>query len=74
MAFKLEKDSDVPDDLVKLDDSYAILQLKKKSAATRAQFENERETFIAAMLAAKQTDALNGTLRGSRKAAKSKRS
>jgi len=71
MAFKLEKDGDVPDDLVKLDDGYAILQLKEKNAATKSQFENERETFIAAMLAAKQADALNGYVARLREAAKS---
>mgnify|MGYP003693588451 CR=1 FL=1 len=60
IAFVSEKDGDVPDDLVKLDDGYAVMQLKEKSAASREQFENERETFVAAMLAAKQADALNG--------------
>jgi len=71
MAFKLEKDGDVPDDLVKLDDGYAILQLKEKNVASKSQFENERETFIAAMLAAKQADALNGYVARLREAAKS---
>ena len=71
MAFKLEKDGDVPDDLVKLDDGYAIIQLKEKNAATKPQFENERDTFIAAMLAAKQADALNGYVARLKEAAKS---
>ena len=35
IAFKLEKDGDVPDDLIKLDDGYAVMQLKEKSGATR---------------------------------------
>jgi peptidyl-prolyl cis-trans isomerase D len=60
IAFRLEKDGDVPDDLIKLEDGYAVMQLKEKSAASREQFESERETFVAAMLAAKQADALNG--------------
>src|SRR5258708_5772473 len=71
MAFKLEKDGDVPDDLVKLDDGYAVVQLKEKSAAAKAQFENERDTFVAAMLAAKQADALNAYVARLRDAAKS---
>jgi peptidyl-prolyl cis-trans isomerase D len=60
IAFKLDKEGDTPDDLVKLDDGYAVLQLKEKSAATRDQFETEHDTFVSAMLAAKQSDALNG--------------
>ena len=71
IAFRLEKDGDVPDDLVKLDDGYAVLQLKEKSGASREQFESERETFVAAMLAAKQADALNGYVLRLREAAKS---
>jgi peptidyl-prolyl cis-trans isomerase D len=71
IAFKLEKDGDAPDDLIKLDDGYAVMQLKEKSPAARDQFETERETFVAAMLAAKQADALNGYLLRLREAAKS---
>ena len=71
MAFKLEKDGDAPDDLIKLDDGYAVMQLKEKSPASRDQFESERETFVAAMLAAKQSDALNGYMLRLREAAKS---
>jgi len=60
MVFKLEKDGDMPDDLVKLEDGYAVVQLKEKNAATREQFDTERETFVASLLAGKQFDALNG--------------
>jgi peptidyl-prolyl cis-trans isomerase D len=70
IAFRLEKDGDVPDDLIKLEDGYAVLQLKEKSSASREQFESERETFVAAMLAAKQADALNGYVLRLREAAK----
>jgi peptidyl-prolyl cis-trans isomerase D len=70
IAFRLEKDGDVSDDLIKLEDGYAVLQLKEKSSATREQFESERETFVAAMLAAKQADALNGYVLRLREAAK----
>jgi peptidyl-prolyl cis-trans isomerase D len=71
IAFKLEKDGDAPDDLIKLEDGYAVMQLKEKSPASRDQFETERETFVAAMLAAKQADALNGYMLRLREAAKS---
>jgi peptidyl-prolyl cis-trans isomerase D len=71
IAFRLQKDGDVPDDLIKLDDGYAVMQLKEKSDASREQFESERDTFVAAMLAAKQADALNGYVLRLREAAKS---
>jgi len=71
IAFRLEKDGDVPDDLVKLEDGYAVMQLKEKSDASRDQFESERDTFAAAMLAAKQADALNGYVLRLRESARS---
>jgi peptidyl-prolyl cis-trans isomerase D len=71
MAFKLEKDGDVPDDLVKLEDGYAILQLKEKNPATRQAFDNDRESFVSTLLAAKQADALNGYVARLKEAAKS---
>ena len=71
IAFRLEKDGDVHEDLIKLDDGYAVMQLKEKSPASLEQFEKERDTFVAAMLAAKQADALNGYLLRLKEAAKS---
>jgi peptidyl-prolyl cis-trans isomerase D len=71
VAFKLEKDGDTPDDLIKLDDGYAVVQLKEKNAATKEQFETERETFVASLLAGKQYDALNGYMLRLKEAAKS---
>lgn len=59
IAFALAKEGDLPDDLVKLDDGYAVMQLKEKTAATREQFDKDRETYMAALLAAKQAEALN---------------
>jgi peptidyl-prolyl cis-trans isomerase D len=47
------------------------MQLKEKSPASREQFEKERETFVAAMLAAKQADALHGYVLRLKEAAKS---
>jgi peptidyl-prolyl cis-trans isomerase D len=60
IAFRLAKDGDTPNDLVKLEDGYAVLQLKEKSMATREQFDKDRDGFVAQLLAGKQTDALNG--------------
>jgi peptidyl-prolyl cis-trans isomerase D len=71
IVFKLEKDGDTPDDLVKLDDGYAVVQLKEKNPATREQFETERETFVASLLAGKQFDALNGYILRLQEAARS---
>jgi len=71
MVFKLEKDGDLPDDLVKLDDGYAVVQLKEKNAATKEQFETERDTFVASLLAGKQFDALNGYILRLKEAARS---
>jgi peptidyl-prolyl cis-trans isomerase D len=70
IAFKLAKEGDFADDLIKLDDGYAVMQLKEKSPASRDQFESERDTFVASMLAAKQADALSGYLMRLKEAAK----
>jgi peptidyl-prolyl cis-trans isomerase D len=60
MAMRLEKDGDTPDDLIKLEDGYAVIQLKDKSQATKEQFEKEKDWFVEQMLMAKQADELNG--------------
>lgn len=70
LAFKLEKPGDLADDLVRLDDGYAILELKEKTPATREQFDKERDSFIAAMTMAKQNDALATYIARLRDAAK----
>jgi peptidyl-prolyl cis-trans isomerase D len=60
MAMRLEKDGDTPDDLVRLEDGYAVIQLKDKSEATHEQFTKEKDWFVEQMLMAKQADELNG--------------
>jgi peptidyl-prolyl cis-trans isomerase D len=60
MAFKLDKDGDTPDDLVRLEDGYAVIQLKDKSEPSKEQFDKEKDWFFQQMLMAKQTDELNG--------------
>jgi len=71
IAFRLQNDGDLADDLVKLDDGYALIQLKEKTLATRDQFDKDRDTFIPAMISAKQGDALAGYVSRLRDAARS---
>lgn len=56
--FALKKAGDVPDDIVSLENGYAVFQLKEKTPATREQFDKERDYYIDAIEAAKQNDAL----------------
>jgi len=58
MAFALAKAGDVPADLVKLTDGYAIIQLKDRKPATREEFDKNRDAYISHMLEAKQDDLL----------------
>jgi peptidyl-prolyl cis-trans isomerase D len=57
-AFALKKAGDVPDDIVPLENGYAVFQLKEKTPATREQFDKERDYYIEAIQAAKRQDAL----------------
>lgn len=70
-AFQLEKVGDLADDLIRLDDGYAIMQLTEKSEASREAFEEEREIFMSSLLAMKQAEALNSYIERLRDAAKS---
>ena len=67
---KLSKDGDLPDDLLKLEDGWAIVQLKERSPATREQFDKDRDTYVQGMLSAKQADALDAYVARLRDAAK----
>jgi len=59
LAFQLEKEGDLPDDLVRLEDGYAIFKLKERKKPTQEEFESERDVFEASLLAMKQAEALN---------------
>lgn len=59
LVFQLEKEGDLPDDLVRLQDGYAILKLKDRTKPTEEEFESERDVFQASLLAMKQAEALN---------------
>ena len=63
LAFKLEKAGDVPDDILPLDNGYAVIQLKEKTPATKEAWEKDREFYMSAMRVAKQNDALTGYMR-----------
>ena len=47
LAFKLNKPGEVAGDLVRLQDGYAIVVLKEKKAATREDFDKDRDGFVA---------------------------
>ncbi len=59
LVFQLEKEGDLPDDLIRLEDGYAILKLKERTKPTLEDFESERDVFEASLLAMKQAEALN---------------
>ncbi|MEO7331607.1 MAG: peptidylprolyl isomerase [Minicystis sp.] len=58
IAFGLEKPGDVPHDLVALENGYAVVQLKEKAAASKEEWEKNREFYVGAMRTAKQADAV----------------
>jgi peptidyl-prolyl cis-trans isomerase D len=58
IIFALEKPGDVPDDIVPLENGYAVLELKDKKLSTREQFDKDRDSIIEQIRAAKQNDAL----------------
>ena len=57
-AFALQQPGDVPADITKLDDGYAVVQLIEKTPATREAFDKDREAYSARFLAMKQHDAV----------------
>ncbi len=59
IAFGLQKVGDVPSDLVPLENGYAAVQLKEKAAASKEEWEKNREFYMGAMRTAKQADAVS---------------
>lgn len=57
-AFRLAKKGDAPDDVVKLDDGYAVFTLDEKSTVTRDDFAKERERYLEMLTTMRQADAL----------------
>lgn len=58
IAFGLAKPGDVPNDLVALENGYCVVQLKDKAAASKEEWEKNREFYMGAMRTAKQADAV----------------
>jgi peptidyl-prolyl cis-trans isomerase D len=58
MIFELKKVGDVPPDLIKLYDGYAVAQLKERKAVDDKTWDEQRDEFIARMRRGKQQDAL----------------
>lgn len=58
IAFGLEKPGDMPSDLVALENGYAVMALKEKTAASKEDWEKNREFYVGAMRTAKQADAI----------------
>lgn len=57
-AFSLDKPGDTAGDLVALENGYAVIQLKEKTAPTKEQWDKDRELYMASMRAYKADDAL----------------
>jgi peptidyl-prolyl cis-trans isomerase D len=72
IAYTLAQPGDVPRDLIKLDNGYAVLQLTGRKAPSPQDFDNDRERYSRALLAAKQQDALIAYVNRLRDAAKDK--
>ncbi len=58
MAFGIEKPGMVANDVAKLDDGYAVVQLVEKKGATREAFDKDRDAFVTKYLEMKQYDAV----------------
>lgn len=61
---------DVAPEPLKTDDGYYVLSLKERKPATREDFDKERDTYVQALLAAKQAEALAHYVTRLREAAK----
>jgi peptidyl-prolyl cis-trans isomerase D len=64
------KEKDVVTDPVKTDDGYIVVQLAEHKAATHEDFDKERDTYAASLLAQKQNEALSYYVRRLREASK----
>jgi peptidyl-prolyl cis-trans isomerase D len=53
------KDGDLMDEPVRADDGFLVVQLKEHKAATKDEFEKDRDTYLQTLLASKQAEALS---------------
>ncbi len=58
LIFELAGPGKVPDDLIKLYDGYAVVQLKERKPVEQKTWDEERDQFMNALRRAKQRDAL----------------
>jgi parvulin-like peptidyl-prolyl isomerase len=58
IAFELDKADSVHPELIPNFDGFAVLQLKEKNTATRAEFDEDKAEILAQLLLGKQNDAL----------------
>ncbi len=65
------KDGETLPDLLRTDDAYLVVQLKEHKAATKEEFDKDRDTYVQTLLAAKQAEALSLYVKRLRDAAKS---
>jgi peptidyl-prolyl cis-trans isomerase D len=56
--FRLEKVGDLPDDVIKLYDGYAVAQLKERQPVTDETWKKDRVDYMAGLRRKKQQDAL----------------
>lgn len=71
-AFELDKPGDLVADPIPTRDGLAVMQLKEKDPAKRADFEKDKDRILSAMRSAKQADALARYLSQLRSKAKDK--
>lgn len=69
IAFGLKNPGDVPNDVIPMMDGYAVIQLKEKTAASKEDWEKNRDFYVSAMRSAKQSDALASYVKRLRDAA-----
>ena len=65
------KDGETLPELLRTDDAFLVVQLKEHKAATKEEFEKDRDTYVQTLLAAKQAEALSLYVKRLREAAKS---
>jgi peptidyl-prolyl cis-trans isomerase D len=71
MSFAFEaKPGETMIEPLRTDDGFFVVQLKERKAATRDEFDKDRETYIQTLLAAKQAEALAVYVKRLREAAK----
>lgn len=64
------KPNDVAPEPVKTDDGFIVVQLKEHKAATKEEFDKERDTYVLQLLAVKQNEALGNYVRRLRETSK----